>query len=68
MPLNQILDLKFSLKKRDKLRPKRGTLSIAKAKSLLNYKPKYNLEKGTKKYIEFVKLLKLENLKPPTRN
>lgn len=61
-------NLKFSLKKRDKLRPKRGTLSIAKAKSLLNYKPKYNLEKGTKKYIEFVKLLKLENLKPPTRN
>ena len=58
-------NLKFSFKERDKYRPKRGTLSIAKARLLLRYKPKYSLEKGIKKYIEFFKLLKRENLKPP---
>ena len=53
-------NLKYSFKKRDKLRPKRGTLSIAKAKLLLNYKPRYNLEEGTKKYMEFFKSYKKE--------
>ena len=47
---------KFSInksdsKKRDKLVPIRGTLSIRKAKKLLNYKSKYPLEKGYQKYI-----------------
>ena len=51
-------NLKFSVGKRDQLRPKRGTLSIRKAQLLLKYKPKYNLEKGMKKYIEFTKSLK----------
>ena len=46
--------LKYKIEKRDKFRPKRGTLSISKAKRLLNYKPKYNLQKGIKKYIDFV--------------
>ena len=46
--------LKYKIVKRDKFRPKRGTLSISKAKRLLNYKPKYNLQKGIKKYIDFV--------------
>ena len=41
--------LKYKIEKRDSFRPKRGTLSINKAKRLLNYKPIYNLEKGIKK-------------------
>ena len=51
-------NLKFKIEKRDNFRPKRGTLSIAKAKKLLNYKPYYDLEKGIKKYINFIKLYK----------
>ena len=51
-------NLKYDFEERDKLRPKRGTLSIKKAKLLLNYKPKYSLEKGMKRYIEFTKSLK----------
>jgi len=47
-------DLKFKIKKRDNFRPKRGTLSINKARKLLKYKPYYNLERGVKKYIEFI--------------
>ena len=46
--------LKYKIEKRDSFRPKRGTLSINKAKRLLNYKPIYNLEKGIKKYLNFV--------------
>ena len=42
----------------DNFRPKRGTLSINKAKRLLKYKPKYDLQKGIKKYIDFIKFLK----------
>ena len=49
--------LKYKIEKRDTFRPKRGTLSINKAKRLLNYKPIYNLEKGIKKYLHFVNIL-----------
>ena len=49
--------LKYKIVKRDSFRPKRGTLSINKAKRLLNYKPIYNLEKGIKKYLNFVNIL-----------
>ena len=41
---------KFSNLKRDKLMAKRGTLSIKKAKKLLNYQPKFDLVRGFKKY------------------
>lgn len=34
-------------------RPKRGALSIEKARDLLGYNPLYSLEEGVKKYIEF---------------
>ena len=51
-------NLSFSFEDRDQLRPRRGTLSIRKAKLLLKYKPKYNLEKGMKKYIKFTKSLR----------
>ena len=49
--------LKYKIEKRDSFRPKRGTLSINKAKRLLNYKPIYNLEKGIKKYLNFVSII-----------
>lgn len=39
----------------DFVRPERGALDISKAKKLLGYEPKYPLEEGIKKYVEFVK-------------
>ena len=51
-------NLRYKISERDAFRPKRGTLSISKAKKLLNYKPKYSLEKGIEKYINFLKSLK----------
>lgn len=46
---------KLKVKKvdRDNLMPYRGTLSMNKAKSLLNFKSNWELEKGYKKYIEW---------------
>lgn len=38
---------------RDNLMPYRGTLSMNKAKSLLNFKPSWKLEEGYKRYIEW---------------
>ena len=50
--------LKIKYKKKEKLVPKRGTLAIDKAQKLINYKPKWNLDKGYKKYIDwYIKLL-----------
>ena len=49
--------LKYKIEKRDSFRPKRGTLSINKARRLLNYKPIYNLEKGIKKYLNFINFI-----------
>ena len=48
----------IEIKERDSFRPKRGTLGIKKARSLLNYVPKFPLEKGIKKYLEFLKIKK----------
>jgi nucleoside-diphosphate-sugar epimerase len=45
--------LKVRKTARDNLMPYRGTLSMNKAKNLLIFKPKWNLEKGYKKYIEW---------------
>ena len=47
-------NLNYEIKPKDKSKPSRGTLSINKAKKLLGYKPKINLEKGIKKYLEFL--------------
>ena len=55
-----VKNLKFKINKRDSFRPKRGTLSINKARKLLNYKPYYTLEKGIKKYIDFIKSINLK--------
>lgn len=49
------LEIKYKDAPKDEKRPERGTLDISKAKKLLKFYPKYSLEKGTEKYIEFVK-------------
>ena len=48
---------KISIEKipKDSLMPDRGTLSIDKAKKLLDYKPSWPLDKGYPKYIEWYK-------------
>lgn len=46
---------------RDTLMPERGTLSVEKAKRLLGYDPKYPLEKGFARYIEWYKELAREH-------
>ena len=50
-----IKNIKFKITERDSFRPKRGTLSVIKAKKFLNFKPRYSLEKGLSKYLEFLK-------------
>ena len=47
--------IKIQKKERDKLMPERGTLSIEKAKKLINYEPSWKLEKGYKEYIKWYK-------------
>tara|TARA_B100000989_G_C19266214_1_gene354262 strand:+ start:43 stop:606 length:564 start_codon:yes stop_codon:yes gene_type:complete len=47
--------LKYEVKSKDKTKPSRGTLSISKARKLIGYKPKFDLEKGIKNYLEFLK-------------
>ena len=53
--------LKFKIKPRDITKPSRGTLSINKARKLLNYNPKYNLKKGIKKYVTYLIKNKIYN-------
>ena len=45
--------LKIKTIKRDKLMPIRGTLSMKKAKNLVNFSSEYNLERGMKKMINW---------------
>jgi nucleoside-diphosphate-sugar epimerase len=47
--------IKVRFKKRDKLVPKRGGLNINKAKKLIGYKPKFSIDKGYQKYINWYK-------------
>ncbi len=47
-------NLKFKIKPRDITKPSRGTLSINKARKLLNFNPKYNLKIGIKKYVQYL--------------
>ena len=50
---NSFPNINIIKEKRDKLVPKRGTLSIDKAKDLLGYSPSWPLEKGYLNYIEW---------------
>ena len=47
--------LKYKITARDKFRPKRGTLSIKKAKKLIGFNPKFSLNRGVEEYINFKK-------------
>jgi len=47
----------INMKPRDRLMPKRGTLSIDKARELIGYNPEYPLEKGFVEYIKWYKAL-----------
>ena len=59
--INQMIELlrmsfpKLKIKRvdRDNLMPYRGTLSMDKAKSLLNFKPKWKLDRGYQRYIKW---------------
>ena len=46
---------------RDRLMPKRGTLSVEKAKQLLGYSPEYDLDRGFREYIDWYRA-ELSNL------
>ncbi len=48
-------DLKIREEEVDKNIPLRGTLDISKAKKLLGFEPKYDLEKGLEEYVEYMK-------------
>ncbi|MBB28953.1 MAG: 3-beta hydroxysteroid dehydrogenase [Gemmatimonadetes bacterium] len=48
-------ELEYEVVERDASRPRRGTLSIDKARELLGYEPQYSLEKGIEEYVNFVK-------------
>ena len=45
----------------DRLTPKRGTLSIEKARTLLGFESQYQLEQGFVEYIDWYKKMGLEN-------
>lgn len=48
-------DLEHEIVERDAFRPKRGTLSIEKARCLLGYEPRYSLQAGIDEYVEFIR-------------
>lgn len=50
-----IPNVKTIEKNPDQVRPKRGALDISKAKKILGYNPKYSIEDGIPKYIDFIK-------------
>tara|TARA_B100000965_G_C19411725_1_gene678012 strand:- start:235 stop:807 length:573 start_codon:yes stop_codon:yes gene_type:complete len=59
---NYFPNLSVELKDVETHRPERGSLDISKAKKILGYKPKFNLEDGLKIYIDYV-LGKFQNYK-----
>ena len=53
--LEHFPNAKITYEKRDKLMPKRGTLSIEKAKKLLGYSPSFSTEEAYPQYIKWYK-------------
>ena len=47
--------VKYEITERDAFRPKRGTLSIEKARKLIGYEPQYTLSKGVAEYVAFMR-------------
>lgn len=58
----QVDNVKIESRVKEIFRPKRGTLCIDKAKSILGYSPSIFLEKGIEKYIKKVKEFRNEGL------
>ncbi|WP_291499421.1 NAD-dependent epimerase/dehydratase family protein [Desulfocurvus sp.] len=52
---NLFPDLRYEVVPRDAFRPKRGTLSIDKARRLMGYEPAYDLARGVAEYVDFVR-------------
>lgn len=48
-------EIQINYKPKDKLTPDRGTLSVDKARELIDYSPSFPLEKGLARYIEWYK-------------
>src|SRR5262249_19015023 len=48
-------NLRYDIVERDAFRPKRGTLSIDKARRLLGYVPQYSLREGIAEYVDFLR-------------
>lgn len=46
--------LTYEITERDAFRPKRGTLSIQKAKNLIGYEPEFTLDMGIEEYVNFI--------------
>ena len=53
--LEHLPDIAIEYVARDRLMPKRGTLSIDKAREMIGYNPEYSLEKGFVEYIKWYK-------------
>ena len=47
--------LKAEYTNKEKFVPERGTLDVSRAKKLINYKPKFSIDKGYRAYIEWYK-------------
>ncbi len=47
--------IKINFKKKDTLMPERGTLDVGKARTILGYNPKFPIENGYSKYINWYK-------------
>lgn len=47
-------DLNIVQKPQDDKRPNRGALDIRKAKNILGYEPKYDLQSGVREYVDFL--------------
>lgn len=54
-------NLEVEIVPRDAFRPKRGTLSIEKARKLLGYEPKVTLGQGVQEYVEFARTRLFKN-------
>ena len=47
--------VKYEITERDAFRPRRGTLSIEKARRMIGYEPQYTLSKGVAEYVSFMR-------------
>tara|TARA_A100001015_G_scaffold298896_1_gene382243 strand:+ start:1086 stop:2126 length:1041 start_codon:yes stop_codon:yes gene_type:complete len=56
-------DIKVNYKEREKLMPVRGTLSMEKARDILDFTPNWKIEEGYKEYIKWYKELYERHLK-----